>query len=233
MSSRPTALADSLAPLAGQLSAGVVAGAATGYALKVLGRAAAVGFGTLFCCVQAASYAGLVLVDWSRVEAAARHQLLGPTAEQSFTLDDARRTAAKLQDVLEWNLPSGSGFTAGLAYSLGGKACKLAVLGVGGPLAASVAGANAFAASDLLRSRLNELSPGLASRLEAALVCPPVLLTLQDVSRESELLRRAEKKLNSSTDPAARRRLVKQQQALEARRKELLAQVRTHRTGWW
>ena len=235
--SQPTPLAESLTPLAGQISVGCLAGAASGHALKVLGRAAALCFGSLFCGLQAASYAGFVQVDWSRVQAAARRQLATDSSSlDTLSLDDAPRAAARLQDVLEYNLPSGTGFSAGLAYSLGGKFGRLAAVSVGAPLAASFAGAHAFAASDSVRRQLHELAPGLARRLEAALLLLPApLTTLEQVSRESERLRRAEKQLSSSkNDPAALRRLIQQRQSLEVRRRQLLAEAGAgRRTSWW
>jgi uncharacterized membrane protein (Fun14 family) len=57
-------LFDSIAPYLGQISFGALAGFATGYALKKIGRTAIVIFGLLFITIQLLAYLGVVRVDW-------------------------------------------------------------------------------------------------------------------------------------------------------------------------
>jgi uncharacterized membrane protein (Fun14 family) len=66
--SATTNLFDSLAPYLGQISFGALAGFATGYALKKIGRVALVIFGLLFISIQALAYLGVVRVDWLRIQ---------------------------------------------------------------------------------------------------------------------------------------------------------------------
>lgn len=61
-------LFDSLAPYLGQISFGALAGFATGFALKKIGRVALVIFGLLFISIQALAYLGVVRVDWLRIQ---------------------------------------------------------------------------------------------------------------------------------------------------------------------
>lgn len=56
------------APLLQQLSFGALAGFAAGYALKKVGKVAAVALGLLFIAIQILAYYGFVSVNWSEVQ---------------------------------------------------------------------------------------------------------------------------------------------------------------------
>eukprot|EP00929_Paragymnodinium_shiwhaense_P019609 TRINITY_DN13313_c0_g1_i1.p1 TRINITY_DN13313_c0_g1~~TRINITY_DN13313_c0_g1_i1.p1 ORF type:complete len:202 (-),score=40.54 TRINITY_DN13313_c0_g1_i1:197-802(-) len=104
-----------LAPMASQLGLGSTLGYATGYALNVAGRIAAIGLGTGFVGLQTLSYLGYVQVDWRKIERDYTAQM------------DTEYLARKTLDVLAFNLPAGFGFTGGLLYGLGTSASKAAV----------------------------------------------------------------------------------------------------------
>jgi uncharacterized membrane protein (Fun14 family) len=74
---------DSLAPYLGQISFGALAGFATGYALKKIGRMALVIFGLLFIAIQLLAYTGVVRVDWLRIQQYA-DPLLSKNSLQGF-----------------------------------------------------------------------------------------------------------------------------------------------------
>jgi uncharacterized membrane protein (Fun14 family) len=76
-------LFDSLAPYLGQISFGGLAGFATGYALKKIGRMALVIFGLLFITIQFLAYLGVVRVDWLRIQQYA-DPLLSKSSIQGF-----------------------------------------------------------------------------------------------------------------------------------------------------
>jgi uncharacterized membrane protein (Fun14 family) len=76
-------LFDSVAPYLGQISFGGLAGFATGYALKKIGRMALVIFGLLFIVIQLLAYLGVVRVDWLRIQQYA-DPLLSKNSIQSF-----------------------------------------------------------------------------------------------------------------------------------------------------
>ena len=76
-------LFDSIAPYLGQISFGALAGFATGYALKKIGRTAIVIFGLLFIAIQLLAYTGVVRVDWLRIQQFA-DPLLSKNSLQGF-----------------------------------------------------------------------------------------------------------------------------------------------------
>jgi uncharacterized membrane protein (Fun14 family) len=67
----------------GQISFGALAGFATGYALKKIGRTAIVIFGLLFITIQFLAYLGVVRVDWLRIQQYA-DPLLSKSSLQGF-----------------------------------------------------------------------------------------------------------------------------------------------------
>ena len=99
---------DSLLPLLPQLSLGAVLGFCAGYAVKKLGRMAALITGLLFLALQLLAWQGLLTIHWDRVQALAQpwlHQ--GGEALSRWGLR-----------VLQSNLPFGGSFVAGLLLGL-------------------------------------------------------------------------------------------------------------------
>jgi len=114
----PDFVASSLVPVGSQALLGSGLGAAAGYALKVVGRIAAFGIGSGFIGLQTLSYLGYVQVDWRKVERDAATKL-DVDGDGELTASDAKRMFQDVQEVLSFNLPAGSGFTAGLLWGLG------------------------------------------------------------------------------------------------------------------
>jgi uncharacterized membrane protein (Fun14 family) len=71
------------APYIQQLSFGALAGFAAGYALKKVGKLAAVGFGLLFGAIQVLAYYGFLTVNWQVVQDS-MDPLLEPESLSSF-----------------------------------------------------------------------------------------------------------------------------------------------------
>ena len=94
-------------------------GLCAGYALRNVGKAAAVAVGSVFCVVQGLSYMGYVHVNWREAERD-YHKLIDRDGDGKFTNNDARIAFSDLADVLKFNVPAGGGFMTGLTLGLGG-----------------------------------------------------------------------------------------------------------------
>jgi uncharacterized membrane protein (Fun14 family) len=100
---------NALAPYLGQISFGGLAGFATGFALKKIGRVALVIFGLLFITLQALAYFGIVEVNWLRIQSFA-DPLLKRDALQGFWNG--------LVGILTNNLPFAGAFIPGFLLGL-------------------------------------------------------------------------------------------------------------------
>ncbi len=100
---------EALQPYVGQITFGGLAGFVAGYALKKVGKLAALVLGLFFIGLQLMAYYGLVEINWTRIQASVE-PLLGE--EQLRTLWQ------RLLDVLTYNAPFAGGFTAGLVLGL-------------------------------------------------------------------------------------------------------------------
>eukprot|EP00184_Porphyridium_aerugineum_P002626 CAMPEP_0184694096 /NCGR_PEP_ID=MMETSP0313-20130426/2150_1 /TAXON_ID=2792 /ORGANISM="Porphyridium aerugineum, Strain SAG 1380-2" /LENGTH=419 /DNA_ID=CAMNT_0027152321 /DNA_START=67 /DNA_END=1326 /DNA_ORIENTATION=- len=123
---------EDIPPIIGQLSVGSLAGYATGYALKRIGKVAAFGLGTVFVVLQGLSYSGLVYINWRKLERD-YIDVFDQDKDGVVTTKDAEIMADKLAHLLKYNIPSGVGFTAGMFFGIGsaaGTAAK-AALGYG------------------------------------------------------------------------------------------------------
>jgi len=130
-------MVDLLAPIGGQLTLGSTLGYCSGVSLRLAGRMAAVGVGATFCLIQGLAYRGYIEVNWRKVE---RDYISSLDRDQDgqITAGDLSQVVSEMTDCLCFNLPAGTGFTAGLAYGLGARATtswKAAlVYGIGGRL---------------------------------------------------------------------------------------------------
>jgi uncharacterized membrane protein (Fun14 family) len=103
------ALPDLITPYLGQLSFGFIAGIAVGYALKKIGKIAAIILGLLFIAVQVLAYFGLVEVDWLRIQQA---------ADPLLQKDNLQRMWDGLISLLTGNVPFAAAFIPGLLIGL-------------------------------------------------------------------------------------------------------------------
>jgi uncharacterized membrane protein (Fun14 family) len=100
---------DALAPYLGQISFGGLAGFATGYALKKVGRVALVIFGLLFIAVQVLAYYGVVQIDWLRIQSYADPLLKRESLQGFFN---------SLLRILTNNVPFAGAFIPGFVLGL-------------------------------------------------------------------------------------------------------------------
>ncbi|KAJ1447078.1 FUN14 family-domain-containing protein [Pelagophyceae sp. CCMP2097] len=96
---------------------GSTLGYASGYTLRFAGRVASVALGSGFILLQALSYVGYVAVDWRKVERDAVRSL-DRDGDGEVTATDVALLWREATDVLAFNLPAGTGFTAGLLYGI-------------------------------------------------------------------------------------------------------------------
>ncbi len=100
---------ETLAPILGQLTFGALAGFAAGYALKKIGKFAAITLGLFFLGVQLLAYYGLVEINWLQIQEGV-DPLLRPESLQALW--------RSLVDLLTLNLPFAGAFVPGLLLGL-------------------------------------------------------------------------------------------------------------------
>lgn len=96
-------------PYLGQLTFGGLAGLATGFAIKAVGRMVAIALGLLFIAVQILVYLGYLQVDWLRLQ-----RDVEPLLQQ----DKVEGMWNSLLSLLTQNLPFGGAYIAGLLLGL-------------------------------------------------------------------------------------------------------------------
>ncbi len=100
---------ETVAPYLQQLSFGALAGFAAGYALKKVGKVAAVALGLLFVALQVLAYYGFVTIDWLEVQ-----NRIDPLLEAGAL----ERLWQGLVNVLTYNLTFAAAFVPGLVFGL-------------------------------------------------------------------------------------------------------------------
>ena len=119
-------------------------------------------------CLSRVRGSGFVDVDWAKVERAVSG-VLDVDGDGKLTAQDARLGLSKLRTVLEFNLPGGTGFGAGLTYAVGGRLGRLAVLSTAACTVPTLATAHAYSSSPQFKATLEEVAPGVAGALDAAI----------------------------------------------------------------
>ncbi len=100
---------ETLAPVLGQLTFGALAGFAAGYALKKIGKVAAVALGLFFIAIQLLAYYGLVEINWLQIQRSV-DPLLRPESLEVLWRD--------VLELLTLNLPFAGAFIPGLLVGL-------------------------------------------------------------------------------------------------------------------
>jgi hypothetical protein len=122
--------------------------------------------------IPAAARSGFLDVNWGRVERAVVRALDSAGAGGAggeLSTGDLHAGLSKLQTVLTFNLPGGTGFASGLTFALGGRLGRVLVLTSAACAAAPLGTAHAYASSRTFRQELEQHVPALASALNAAL----------------------------------------------------------------
>ena len=112
-----------LVPAGSQALFGSGLGTAAGYALRIVGKAAAFTVGASFIGLQTLSYLGYVQVDWRKVERDTTARL-DRDGDGKVTANDLALVWREVESVLIFNCPAGTGFTAGLLYGIGMSATR-------------------------------------------------------------------------------------------------------------
>lgn len=100
-----------------QVSWGFCSGCCAGFAAKKVGKILAVTVGGVFCLLQALAYNGYITVDHDKIEKDFNSHF-DINKDGSLDSSDLRVLYDKVYNVLNYNVPSGSGFAAGLILGL-------------------------------------------------------------------------------------------------------------------
>ena len=110
----PDFVSTDLVPAGSQALFGSGLGTAAGYALRVVGKAAAFTIGTSFVGLQTLSYLGYVQVDWRKVERDTTAKL-DRDGDGKVTANDLALVWREVESVLIFNCPAGHGLYRGAA----------------------------------------------------------------------------------------------------------------------
>lgn len=108
---------DKAQPIVAKISFGSLMGFCSGYALKQVGKVAAVVLGAGFIAVQAAVSYGYIQVNWDRVKGDAIKKV-DTDGDGKLGADDMKVYSEKLKALLTANLPNSGGFSLGFIYGM-------------------------------------------------------------------------------------------------------------------
>eukprot|EP00644_Phytophthora_capsici_P017886 jgi/Phyca11/510538/fgenesh2_kg.PHYCAscaffold_62_\ len=101
----------------GELTLAGGLGFCSGYALKTVGRVAAVAVGIVFIVAQTAAYNGYIDIKWGKVQKDVIAKV-DPNGDGKIDSEDVKLWYRKLLKVMKTNLPSSAGFSSGFALGL-------------------------------------------------------------------------------------------------------------------
>jgi len=99
--------------LPGQVGYGFVMGYSSGFCLKKISRFAAFVVGSSFILIQSLQYSGLIRVDYDGIQKKVE-RVLDVNNDGKVDLDDLKHAQQKVLAVLQYHMPAGGGFAAGL-----------------------------------------------------------------------------------------------------------------------
>jgi len=99
------------------IGGGFVFGYASGYFVKQVSRTLAFAVGGVFVLLQSLAYAGLIKIDYEKLEKKTE-ELLDVNKDGKLDANDLKIILKRTQNFLSYGLPSGSGFAAGFAAGL-------------------------------------------------------------------------------------------------------------------
>lgn len=102
-----------------QAGYGFLMGYSSGYCLKKVSKVLAFGLGSVFVIMQTLSYYKYIDVNYSSIQKD-METLLDVNKDGKVDEEDAALVFDKIKSVLQYNMPSGGGFTAGLFLGLRG-----------------------------------------------------------------------------------------------------------------
>jgi uncharacterized membrane protein (Fun14 family) len=101
----------------GELTLASGLGFCSGYALKQVGKAAAVAVGIVFIMAQTAAYNGYIDIKWGKVQKDMIAKV-DPNGDGRIDKEDVKLWYRKLLKVMKTNLPSSAGFSSGFALGI-------------------------------------------------------------------------------------------------------------------
>ncbi|KAG2774658.1 hypothetical protein JG687_00012790 [Phytophthora cactorum] len=101
----------------GELTLAGGLGFCSGYALKQVGKAAAVAVGIVFIMAQTAAYNGYIDIKWGKVQKDMVAKV-DPNGDGKIDGDDVKLWYRKLLKIMTTNLPSSAGFSSGFALGI-------------------------------------------------------------------------------------------------------------------
>eukprot|EP00053_Salpingoeca_punica_P020483 m.211702 g.211702 ORF g.211702 m.211702 type:complete len:193 (+) comp18746_c0_seq1:285-863(+) len=101
----------------GQVSWGFVSGFCSGFAIKKISKVFAFGVGIFFIGIQSLSYAGYLHVDYNKVNSQFTN-ILDLNKDGKVDKEDAKVAYSKALEVLQYNMPAGTGFVTGIVLGL-------------------------------------------------------------------------------------------------------------------
>ena len=100
-----------------QLSYGFMSGFCSGYALKKVGKVAAIVLGGGFMALQTLSYSGYVEVDHGKLKKDIEG-MMDLNKDGKIDKEDLNKASEDIMEVLSFGLPAGAGFGAGFLFGL-------------------------------------------------------------------------------------------------------------------
>ena len=100
-----------------QLSYGFMSGFCSGYALKKVGKAAAIVLGMGFMAIQTLAYSGYVEVDHGKLKKDIEG-IMDLNKDGKIDKEDLDKASEDIMEVLQFGLPAGAGFGAGFIFGL-------------------------------------------------------------------------------------------------------------------
>jgi uncharacterized membrane protein (Fun14 family) len=100
-----------------QLSYGFMSGFCSGYALKKVGKVAAIVLGGGFMALQTLSYSGYVEVDHGKLKKDIEG-MMDLNKDGKIDREDLNKASDDIMEVLSFGLPAGAGFSAGFLFGL-------------------------------------------------------------------------------------------------------------------
>lgn len=100
-----------------QLSYGFMSGFCSGYALKKVGKVAAIVLGGGFMALQTLSYSGYVEVDHGKLKKDIEG-MMDLNKDGKIDKEDLNKASEDVMEVLSFGLPAGAGFGAGFLFGL-------------------------------------------------------------------------------------------------------------------
>jgi len=108
-------IAAMLIPFGGKFSFGALVGLCAGYALKKVGKAAALAVGISFLGLQGLAYGGYISINWKEVEKSAIEKL-DQDGDGDFDGEDVKIIAHRVYAAIRYQVPGGAGFAIAFLY---------------------------------------------------------------------------------------------------------------------